>query len=73
MSNCETCCILFYSSCNWYCDPRELELMDEVEYCIVRENKKLAADEIKKLPRGKIPTDVSVTQWHSLLMYLYLR
>ena len=43
-----------------YCDPRELELMDEVEYCIVRKNKKLAADEIKKLPRGTILTDVSI-------------
>ena len=48
------------SSCNRYCDPRELELMDEVEYCIVRKNKKLAADEIKKLPRGTILTDVSI-------------
>ena len=52
--------IVIYSSCNRYCDPRELELMDEVEYCIVRKNKKLAADEIKKLPRGTILTDVSV-------------
>lgn len=52
-------CELFFpfSSCNRYCDPRELELMDEVEYCIVRKNKKLAADEIKKLPRGTIPAD----------------
>ena len=33
--------------------------MDEVEYCIVRKNKKLAADEIKKLSRGTISTDVS--------------
>ena len=48
------------SSCNKYCDPRELELMDEVEYCIVRKNKKLAADEIRKLPRRTIPTDVSM-------------
>ena len=52
-------CTGLYSSCNRYCDPRELELMDEVEYCIVRKNKKLAADEIKKLSRGTIPTDVS--------------
>lgn len=52
--------IMVCSSCNRYCDPRELELMDEVEYCIVRKNKKLAADEIKKLTRGTIPTDVSV-------------
>ena len=34
--------------------------MDEVEYCIVRKNKKLAADEIRKLPRRTIPTDVSM-------------
>ena len=61
--------VLVYSSCNRYCDPRELELMDEVEYCIVRKNKKLAADEIKKLPRGTIPTDVSynVTAWTTLV------
>ena len=52
--------IVVYSLCNRYCDPRELELMDEVEYCIVRKNKKLAADEIKKLPCGTILTDVSV-------------
>ena len=32
--------------------------MDEVEYCIVRKNSKLAADEIKKLPRGTILTEV---------------
>ena len=31
--------------------------MDEVEYCIVRKNNKLAADEIKKLPRGTISTE----------------
>ena len=34
--------------------------MDEVEYCIVRKNSKLAADEIKKLPRGTILTEVCV-------------
>lgn len=51
--------MVYCSSCNQYCDPRELELMDEVEYCIVRKNKKLAADEIKKLPPGTIPIDVS--------------
>ena len=32
--------------------------MDEVEYCIVRKTNKLAADEIKKLPKGSIPTEV---------------
>lgn len=50
----------YCSSCNKYCDPRELELMDEVEYCIVRKNKKLAADEIRKLPHRTIPTDVRI-------------
>ena len=32
--------------------------MDEVEYCIVRKNSKLAADEIRKLGKGSIPTEV---------------
>lgn len=52
-------CELFFpfSSCNKYCNPRELEVMDEVEYCIVRKNSKLAADEIRKLPRGTILTE----------------
>jgi cold shock CspA family protein len=52
-------CELFFpfSSCNKFCDPRELEIMDEVEYCIVRKSNRLAADEIKKLPRGTIATE----------------
>ena len=45
------------SSCNKFCDPRELDVMDEVEYCIVRKINRLAADEIKKLPRGTITTE----------------
>ena len=32
------------SSCNKYCDPRELKLMAEVEYCLIR-NGRLSADE----------------------------
>lgn len=60
------------SSCNRYCNPRELELMDEVEYCIVRKNKKLAADEIKKLSRGTIPSDVSLTLFVDALMFIYM-
>ena len=32
--------------------------MDEVEYCIIRKNSKLAADEVMKLPKGTIPTEV---------------
>ena len=50
------------SSCNKFCDPRELEIMDEVEYCIVRKSNRLAADEIKKLPRGTIATE-QVANW----------
>lgn len=52
-------CELFFpfSSCNKFCDPRELDVMDEVEYCIVRKINRLAADEIKKLPRGTITTE----------------
>lgn len=52
-------CELFFpfSSCNKFCDPQELDIMDEVEYCIVRKNNRLAADEIKKLPRGTITTE----------------
>lgn len=36
--------------------------MDEVEYCIVRKGGKLAADEVRKLPRGSIQTEVRVQQ-----------
>ena len=54
--------LLFISSCNKFCDPRELEVMDEVEYSIVRKNSKLAADGIKKLTRGTIPTEVSAME-----------
>ena len=32
--------------------------MDEVEYCIVRKNGKMSADEIRKLPQGTIPKEV---------------
>ncbi len=32
--------------------------MDEVEYCIVRRSGKLAADEVVKLPKGTIQTEV---------------
>ena len=57
---------LFFSSCNKFCDPRELDIMDEVEYCIVRKSNRLAADEIKKLPRGTIITEqVLHSQHHS--------
>ena len=31
--------------------------MDEVEYCIVRKNNRLAADEIRKLAKGTITTE----------------
>ena len=41
--------------------------MDEVEYCIVRKNNRLAADEIKKLPRGTIPTEQVY-----IYMYMYM-
>ena len=33
-------------------------MLDEVEYCIVRKAGKLAADEIKTLPKGTIPMEV---------------
>ena len=32
--------------------------MDEVEYCVVKKNGKMSADEIKKLPQGTIPKEV---------------
>lgn len=47
-----------YSSCNKYCDPRDLKLLDEVEYGLVRKNGRLSADEIKKLPAGTISGEV---------------
>ena len=40
--------------------------MDEVEYCIVRKNNKLAADEIKKLTKGSVPTEVSAMLPYSM-------
>ena len=46
------------SSCNKYCDPRELRLLDEVEYCLVRKNGRLSADEIRRLEKGNIPAEV---------------
>ena len=45
-------------SCNGFCDPHDLKVMDEVEYGIVRKSGKLSADEITKLPPGSIPTEV---------------
>ena len=48
------------SSCNGFCDPYDLKVMDEVEYGIVRKNSKLSADEIRKLTPGTIPTEVLV-------------
>ena len=51
--------ILLFSSCNKFCDPRDLKLMDEVEYCLVRKNGRLSADEIKKLDKGTIMSEVS--------------
>jgi cold shock CspA family protein len=52
-------CELFFpfSSCNKYCDPRDLKLLDEVEYGLVRKNGRLSADEIKKLEPGTIVTE----------------
>ena len=52
-------CEMFFpfSSCNKFCDPQELEIMDEVEYCIVKKSGKMSADEIKKLPQGTIPKE----------------
>ena len=46
------------SSCHRLCDPRDLAVMDEVEYCIVRKGGKLAADEVTKLAQGSIETEV---------------
>ena len=46
------------SSCSSQCDPGELVVMDEVEYLIVRKNNKLAADDVTKLSRGTIPSEV---------------
>eukprot|EP00731_Ephydatia_muelleri_P017162 Em0010g260a len=53
-------CEMFFpfSSCNKFCDPQELEIMDEVEYCVVKKNGKMSADEIKKLPQGTIPKEL---------------
>ena len=48
------------SSCNRFCNPRDLEVLDEVEYCIVHKNGKLSADEIKKLAKGTISAEVNV-------------
>ncbi|XP_064387702.1 cold shock domain-containing protein E1-like [Halichondria panicea] len=52
-------CELFFpfTSCNGFCDPHELKVMDEVEYGIVRKNSKLSADEITKLPQGTIQSE----------------
>lgn len=52
-------CELFFpfSSCNKYCDPRDLKLMDEVDYCLVRKNGRLSADEIKLLEKGTIAAE----------------
>jgi len=46
-------------SCNGFCEPGDLKVMDEVEYGIVRKNGKLSADEIRKLAPGSIPAEVS--------------
>lgn len=47
------------SSCNKFCDPRDLKLLDEIEYGLVRKNGRLSADEIKKLEPGSIVSEVS--------------
>ena len=46
--------------------------MDEVEYCIVRKNSKLAADEIRKLPRGTILTEVCVCMCVCVCVCMYV-
>ena len=53
-------CLTFCSSCNKFCDPRDLKLMDEVDYCLVRKNGRLSADEIKLLEKGTIAAEVHV-------------
>ena len=60
------------SSCNKYCDPRELRLLDEVEYCLVRKNGRLSADEIRKLEKGNIPPEVSLSVCLSVDLSVYL-
>ena len=45
--------------------------MDEVEYCIVRKSNRLAADEIKKLPRGTIITEQVQLHSHTLSHSVY--
>lgn len=52
------------SACNKYCDPRELRLLDEVEYCLVRKNARLSADEIRKVDKGTIPIEVGHMTGH---------
>ena len=34
-------------------------MMDEVEYCLIRKNGRLSADEIKKLEKGKISAETA--------------
>ena len=40
--------------------------MDEVEYCLIRKNGRLSADEIKKLEKGTIAPEV-----RTAYMYMY--
>ena len=40
--------------------------MDEVEYCLIRKNGRLSADEIKKLEKGTIAPKV-----RTAYMYMY--
>lgn len=49
------CEIFFpFSSCNKYCDPKDLKLLDEVEFGLVKKNGRLSADEIRKLEPGSV-------------------
>ena len=61
---------MYFSSCSRQCDPRDLSVMDEVEYCIVRKNGKLAADEVMKLPKGTIQTEVGWVGWVKRSVFL---
>ena len=38
--------------------------MDEVEYCLIRKNGRLSADEIKKLEKGKISAETVQPKIH---------